>query len=351
MKAARLHKIGDFRIDDVEVPVPQNDQILIKVGACGICGSDLPRVYELGTSKQKYPLTIGHEFGGEIVAVGQNVDESNIGKKGAIFPCIPCMKCEMCTTGNYAMCLDYDYLGSRRDGGFAEYCLVPSMWHFVESSKEVSYESLAMVEPCTVAQHCLRKSKLSAGNSILIFGAGPIGIMCARWAKIFGASTIILIDVNEEKIKFSQDRDLVCLDGRREDLYEELLRLNNGKKFDVVVEGVGAGVTLNQCVETVRTFGTIVMMGNPHQDTTIKLKTHSNILRKELNIVGMWNSHYHPLPINEWHYTVEQLETGRMSIDDLVTHSVGIEQVVDIFDDVYNQRMMSSKVLYRSDLK
>src|SRR5690606_7143215 len=106
MKAARLHKIGDFRLDTIGKPVPKGDEILIKIGACGICGSDLPRVYELGTSKQKYPLVLGHEFGGEIVEVGEKVDPSYLGKRGAIFPCIPCMKCEMCLTGNYAMCLD-----------------------------------------------------------------------------------------------------------------------------------------------------------------------------------------------------------------------------------------------------
>ena len=119
MKAARLHKIGDFRCDEVEVPVPTGEQILIKIGACGICGSDIPRIFELGTSKQKYPLTLGHEFGGQVVAVGEKADPELVGKKGAIFPCIPCRKCDACLTADYAMCEDYDYLGSRSDGGFA----------------------------------------------------------------------------------------------------------------------------------------------------------------------------------------------------------------------------------------
>lgn len=350
MKAARLHKIGDFRVDTIDKPVPVGDEILVQIGACGVCGSDLPRVYELGTSKQKYPLVLGHEFGGRIVAVGENVNPSYIGKQGAIFPCIPCRKCEMCTSGNYAMCLDYDYLGSRSDGGFAEYCLVPSMWHFVEANHSVSFDSLAMVEPCTVAQHSLRKGNLKAGQTCLIFGAGPIGIMAARWATIFGASNVVIVDVNQEKIQYAKERGLNCIDGRDKNFFSNLETLNNQKKFDIVIEGVGSGITWSQSIEAVRTFGTVVLLGNPHQDSTIPLKSHSSILRKEINMVGMWNSHYHPLPLNEWEYTVNQLESGSLVLDDLVTHKVDFDTFLETFDDVYHNRIMSCKVLYKGSI-
>ena len=143
MKAARLHAIGDLRCDEVEIPVPHGEEVLVRVGACGICGSDLPRVFEHGSSNGKYPLTIGHEFAGEVVQVGEQADPALIGVRAAIFPLIPCRKCDPCVTGNYAMCEDYDYLGSRCDGGFAEYCLVPSAWHLIPSEK-ASMEELSM---------------------------------------------------------------------------------------------------------------------------------------------------------------------------------------------------------------
>ena len=135
MKAARLHTIGDLRCDEVEIPVPHGEELLVRVGACGICGSDLPRVFEHGSSNGKYPLAIGHEFAGEVVQVGEQADPALAGVKAAIYPLIPCRKCDPCVTGNYAMCEDYDYLGSRRDGGFAEYCLIPSAWHLIPSEK------------------------------------------------------------------------------------------------------------------------------------------------------------------------------------------------------------------------
>ena len=120
MKAARMHRIGEFSVEEVPVPVPHGEELLVRIGACGVCGSDLPRIYTTGTSKQKYPLTLGHEFSGTVVAVGEEADPGLIGKRGTFFPLIPCRKCDPCLSGNYAMCEDYDYLGSRRDGGFAD---------------------------------------------------------------------------------------------------------------------------------------------------------------------------------------------------------------------------------------
>ena len=351
MKASQLFKIGEFRTVDVEVPVPHGKELLVKVGACGICGSDIPRIFELGTSKQKYPLTLGHEFGGEIVSVGEDADPGLVGKRGAIFPCIPCRKCDPCLTADYAMCLDYDYLGSRSDGGFAEYCLVPSEWHFVESTNpNLSDDAMGMVEPCTVAQHAVRKSGLAAGQSILIFGAGPIGQMAARWAKIFGASLVVLVDVLEEKVEFAKARGNIVLNSMTMNIDEEFRKLNNGKPADIVIEGTGAGAALGLGIECVKTFGTVLMMGNPHRDTTIKLHQHSQILRKELTIQGIWNSHY-AAPINEWHYTVKMMDEGVMQVEDLITHRSSLEDLPKLCEDIYTHKVSICKAMYSTNAK
>ena len=352
MKAARLFKIGDFRTVEVARPEPHGKQILVKVNACGICGSDIPRIFELGTSKQKYPLTIGHEFGGEIVAVGEDADPTLISKRGAIFPCIPCRKCAPCESGDYAMCLDYDYLGSRSDGGFAEYCLVPSEWHFVESTNpDLSDDALAMVEPCTVAQHAIRKSGLTAGQNLLIFGAGPIGQMAARWGKIFGASTVVLVDVLDEKVEYARSHGNIAFNSMTTDIAAEFKKLTGGKLPDVVIEGTGAGAALGLGIECCKTFGTVVMMGNPHRDTTIKLAQHSMILRKELVLRGIWNSHYAQSPINEWQYTVQMLDEGRMQVEDLITHRSTLDGIPKLCEDIYTHKVSICKALYSVNAK
>lgn len=346
MRSVRLHAINDFRVDDVPLVQPTGQQLLIKVSACGICGSDIPRIFELGTSKQKYPLTLGHEFGGVVVAIGEGADPGLLQQRGAIFPCIPCRKCSACIHADYAMCEDYDYLGSRSDGGFAEYCLVPSAWHFVPSSNpNTTGEMLAMVEPCTVAQHAVRKGGVTAGHAVLIFGAGPIGIMAARWARIFGAGPVALVDIVDEKVAFAQARGETVINSKKEDVGAAFRKINHGQAADVVIEGTGAGSVLAQAIGCVRSFGTIVMLGNPHRDTTIPLASHSQILRKEIHIQGIWNSHYAATPINEWHYTVKMMDEGKMHVADLVTHTCSLAQLPGLCRDIYEQKVSICKAL------
>lgn len=347
MKACRLHAIGDFRTDEIKVPKPVGKQLLLKVEACGICGSDIPRIFSLGTSKQRYPLVIGHEFGGEIVAVGEDADPDLVGQRGAVFPCIPCRHCDPCISADYAMCTDYDYLGSRSDGGFAEYCLIPSDWHFVPSTNPATTgEMLAMAEPCTVAQHAIRKGNVCAGKSVLIFGAGPIGIMAARWAKIFGAGPVVLSEVVDEKVEFARERGMTVINSTKEDLQEAFRALNGGQDADVVIEGTGTGAALGQCIECARTFGTVVLMGNPARDTTIKLSQHSNILRKELTLQGIWNSHYADTPINEWKYTIKALDEGSMVVEDLVSHRSDLDGLPALCQGIYDKSISICKALY-----
>jgi len=248
------------------------------------------------------------------------------------------------------MCLDYDYLGSRSDGGYAEYCLLPSQWHFIQSEDpESDLASLSLMEPCTVAQHTLRKSGLTAGNSLLIFGAGPIGIMTARWARIFGAISIMLVDILDEKVKFAAERGEYVVNSRSVDVDAEFRKLNGGRPPDVCVEGTGTGKALGQAIDCIRTFGTIAVMGNPHQDTLITLSQHSNLLRKELSLQGVWNSHYAATPINEWEYTMKMFNHGRMKVLDLITHKTDLDGLKTLCEDIYANRINICKAIFSTE--
>ena len=325
MKAARLHAIGDLRCDEVEIPVPHGEEVLVRVGACGICGSDLPRVFEHGSSNGKYPLTIGHEFAGEVVQVGEQADPALIGVRAAIFPLSPCRKCDPCVTGNYAMCEDYDYLGSRCDGGFAEYCLVPSAWHLIPSEK-ASMEELSMTEPACVAQHAVRRANVTAGQTVVIFGAGPIGILAARWVKIFGAEPI-LVDISPEKVAFAREKGFRVVNSREENVIEAVKKYNGGRLADAAIEGTGAGVVLSSCIECVRAKGTIALLGNPAGETKIPQKLHSMMLRKEVDVHGVWNSSRAPYPVNEWKFTVRMMDEGVLKTADLITDRLSLEEL------------------------
>lgn len=344
MKAARLHAIGDLRCDEVDIPVPQGEELLIKVGACGICGSDFPRVFEHGSSNGKYPLTIGHEFAGEVVQVGEQADPSLVGVKAAIYPLIPCRKCDPCVTGNYAMCEDYDYLGSRRDGGFSEYCLVPSKWQLIPSAK-ASMEELAMTEPACVAQHAVRRANVQAGQFVVVFGAGPIGILAARWVRIFGAEPM-LVDISPEKVAFAKEKGFRVVNSREENVAEAVRRLNNGRLADAAIEGTGAGVVLSTCIECVRAKGTIALLGNPAGETKIPQKLHSMMLRKEVDVHGVWNSSRAPYPVNEWAFTVRMMDEGKLETADLITDRLPLEELPQAMADIKSGARKIVKALY-----
>ena len=344
MKAVRLHSIGHLYCDEVSVPVPHGEELLIKVGACGICGSDIPRTYVHGTSSGIYPLTIGHEFSGEVVQVGEKANTNLIGKRGAIFPLIPCRECNPCVAGNYAMCEHYDYLGSRRDGGFAEYCLIPSEWHFIQS-QEATMEELAMTEPACVAQHAVRRAQVSAGQYIVIFGAGPIGIMAARWVRIFGAEPL-LVDISDEKVAFAKSIGFESLNSKSRNVAEEIRRRNNGSLADAAIEGTGAGAVLSACVECVRPCGTVALLGNPANEAVISTKVHSEMLRKEININGVWNSSRAPYPVNEWVYTVRMMDEKVFKCADLITDRFSLEELPDVMQGIKDGMRHIMKAVY-----
>lgn len=350
MQAARLHRIGDFRTDEVPVPVAHGQELLVKIGACGVCGSDLPRIYCHGTSSHIYPLTLGHEFSGTIVSVGEKADPALIGRKGCFYPLIPCRTCDSCLTGNYAMCEHYDYMGSRCDGGFAEYCLVPGAWHFIEShNPNITFEELAMVEPACVAQHAIRKGEVFAGANVVIFGAGPIGIMAGRWARLSGAN-VLLVDVLDQKVAFARECGFAAVNSTDADFLKKVQQAFGGHPADIAIEGSGFGSALENAIHCIRAFGRIVLLGNPAGDTQISQASHSLLLRKEATVTGTWNSHFGNYPINEWHYTVEMMDAGKFTCSDLISHRVPLKDLPSLVDNIKNHSVSVCKAMYVSAL-
>ena len=344
MKALRLQEVGKLEVQTVPLRELKDDEILVKVGACGICGSDIPRAFISGAHKM--PLTIGHEFSGEVVAVAAEKDNDLIGRKCAVFPLIPCGHCDSCQTGHFAQCRSYDYLGSRCDGGFAEYCIIPSRWQLVLSDGGASYEELCMIEPATVAQHAVRRSRLSGGENIVIIGAGPIGMLAARWAEIFGARNILLSEINADKINFSRELGFKTYNSVSE-IQQKVSEVTKGRGADVIIEGTGTGAGLNAAIEMANMFGRVVMMGNPSRDTTISKAMHSQILRKELTLQGVWNSIYAE-PLNEWIYTAEMLDAGKLKTADLITHKATLDQLPELFQGIYDRSITICKAIYKA---
>ena len=322
MKACVLHAINDLRYEEVEKPIPKPGEVLVKIKASGICGSDIPRVFTKGT--YNFPTIPGHEFGGIIEEAEK---KALIGKKCTVFPLLPCRKCDMCDLGNYAQCENYNYFGSRCDGGFAEYIAVPE-WNIVIAPDELSYEEIAMCEPAAVALHSLERANVRAGDSLAVFGAGPIGIMIGKWAQIKGISDIYLIDIDPKKVEFAESL------GFKTELSEQV---------DISIEGAGVSQTLEQAAIWTKPFGTVVCMGNPAEKMELSQKGYWNILRKELMLKGTWNSGYKSSE-NDWKTVLKSL--NKLDIGCLVSHRYSLSECNEAFNLVNDRKVYFNKVMF-----
>jgi L-iditol 2-dehydrogenase len=327
MMACNLHAVGDLRYEEVPVPKPEKDEVLLKVAAAGICGSDIPRVFEKGT--YHFPTIPGHEFSGIIEAVNPG-DEGLLGKRAAVFPLIPCGKCEACQIGEYAQCHEYDYYGSRRDGAFAEYVAVKK-WNLVFLSECVSAEHAAMVEPCAVAIHALRQAGLDLGDTVAIFGAGTIGLLAAQVARGWGAGQVVLIDVDNTKLDFAGKLGFTHLvDSKTTEAAEYIRGITGGKGADVCLEAAGVAPTVEGCLRAAKSFGKVVLMGNPAKDMAVSQKAYWEILRKQLTLKGSWNSSYNDAR-NDWHLAIQCMENGIFDLSKLITHRFSFSECAKAF--------------------
>lgn len=323
-KAANLHAVNDLRYEDAQLCECKNDEVIVEVKSCGICGSDISRVYAKGT--YHFPTIIGHEFSGKVV---YDPDNKILGEKVVIFPLLPCFKCKSCKEGSYATCENYDYYGSRRDGGMSEYIAV-KRWNALIMPKNLSYDEGAMCEPVSVARHAILKLGIQNGDNVFISGAGPIGIIAGMWAKMFGAKDVFYIDVDERKTEFAKTL------GFKE--------YKNDVLIDCALEGTGHGDALEKCLESVKPHGSMVLMGNPSGNVSMTQSTYWHILRKELKISGTWNSSFNDAE-NDWRESLKAMAEGAIDVKPLITHKFPLSDCNEAFEMMKNRSVFYNKVI------
>lgn len=315
MKAYNLHAVNDLRYEEVPMPECPSGWAIIKVKAAGICSSDIPRVYTKGT--YHFPTIPGHEFSGIVHSVADSESAYLVGKHVGIFPLIPCRQCESCKDKHYEMCSNYDYVGSRRDGAFAEYVAVP-VWNLVELSDDIPFEVAAMMEPFAVALHAIKMGSITNGMTVGIIGTGMIGIAAGQWAKMLDADNVTVIGRSEDKREMVENCGLkyaVCNDPSKVE------------EFDFVLEAVGTPNAIELAISSTRRGGSLVLMGNPSGDITISQAVYWKILRKQLHVAGTWNSSYDGKNISDWTEVANALANKAIVADSLITHRFAQDKV------------------------
>lgn len=312
MNAYVLHGIGDLRYEDCPLPEIYPGWALVRVLAAGICSSDIPRIFEKGT--YHFPTVPGHEFSGKVEKVADASDSKWVGKRVGIFPLIPCKKCASCAKEQYETCSNYDYIGSRRDGGFAEYVAVP-MWNLIELPETVSGIQGALLEPAAVALHAVKRAQIFPGANVCVVGTGAIGLLAGQWAKILGAGNVVIKGRNAVKGQIVQRCGL-----------EYAAELRAGEEFDCVVEAVGSAQVLEESLMLTAPGGKLVLMGNPDGARTLSQDLYWRILRKQLMLVGTWNSSYGNEG-SDWTEAVRAMADGRLQTGAMVTHLLGKDKL------------------------
>ena len=351
MDALVLHAVGDVRYEVVARPEPGPGEVLVQIGYCGVCGSDIPRVFVKGT--YHFPTICGHEFAGTVAEVGAGVDDFRHGDHVAVFPLLWCGKCEPCEKGQYVQCVDYDYLGSRSDGGFAEYVVAPRQ-NLVRVPDGVSLEEAAMTEPAAVALHALRRAGgCSVGDTVAVFGVGPIGLMVAQWARAMGANRIILCDIVPEKLALAGGLGFThMVNGRLTDPVGAIESMTDGAGAHLCVEAAGVPQTTSQALQAVRRGGRMVLLGNPSADVTLPAALLSQAMRREVTIFGTWNSEYSASGgDDDWRAALDAMASKMLDLLPLITHRVPLS------NGAYALRMMRdgsefcSKILIHPESK
>ena len=334
MKAWVLHGVGDISFEEVRIPVLKEDEVLVRVCAAGICGSDIPRIYETGA--HRHPLICGHEFSGEVVCAAEDGLEKWKGKRVGVFPLIPCGKCSMCQSQKYEMCRNYDYLGSRRDGGFAEYVAVPE-WNLVEIPENISFEQAAMLEPTAVAVHALRQAfsvdafSKADSQTIAVVGLGTIGMLLIMALKDAGYNSILAVGNKEFQRKQLErmgiESECFC-NVKEADADIWFKEKTNGSGADVFFECVGKAETVSLALKNTAPSGKIVLVGNPHEHKMMfERNTYWSILRHQITVHGTWNSSFRHNRNDDWAYVLRRLCNGKLHPEMLITHRFGLQNL------------------------
>jgi L-iditol 2-dehydrogenase len=349
MNALVLHAIGDARYEAIPLPEPNAGQVRVRVGFCGICNSDIPRMF--GKGPYSLPLVCGHEFAGVVDRVGAGVTKFAPGDRVAVFPLLWCGNCDSCQRGHYAQCLAYDYLGSRSDGAFAEYVVAPAR-NLLPVSDCLSLEEAAMIEPAAVALHALRRAGgCSVGESVVVFGAGPIGLMVAQWARAMGAARVILLDLVREKLALARKLGFQhVIDQRDVDAVAVIEQVTGGIGADICVDAAGVSQATVQAMRAARHGGRIVLLGNPSGDVNIPAELISRMMRREVQIVGTWNSDYGVFgEQDDWHCSLAGMASGAIDVKPLVSHCVPLESAWGALNMIKNRTEVYCKVLIQPE--
>ena len=327
MKAVQLIAIGkDLEDQEIPIPVPKPDEVLIRIKAAGICHSDVH--YRDGVSSVGYlPISLGHEVAGVIEKLGSSVLDFHVGERVCLNYMITCGKCRFCVQGTEQFCDQGKMIGKDVDGGYAEYIAVPTRG-IIKLPDSISFEHASvMMCSSSTSLHALRKTRLKPGETIAIFGIGGLGISALQLAKAFGAREIYAIDIDSEKLETTKEMGAVPINAEGSDPVKKIMELTCGDGVDVAIELIGLSSTMDQGVRSLARFGRLGLVGI----TTNSFDINSyEVICREKEIIGVSDHLLSELP-----FLLNLAEQGKLDLSKVVTKIVPLE--ADAVNDAHHQ--------------
>jgi len=313
MRASVLVAPGELRIEERPVPAPGPRDVLVRVRSVGVCGSDV-HYYEhgrIGDFVVTAPLVLGHEVSGEIVATGTEVSADRIGERVALEPGVSCRRCEQCRAGRYNLCPDMRFFATPPvDGALSEYVVLPGDFAYAVPP-QVSDDAAALLEPLSVAVWAHRKAGTTAGSSVLIAGAGPVGLMMLRTALLLGAARVVVTDVSAVRLERADAYGATAsvLPGGPDPV---------GPEFDSFIDCSGAAPAVDAGIRALRPAGTAVLVGMGADRVAIPF---SVVQARELTVTATFRY------ANTWPTAIELAASGRLDLDSMVTSRHTLDDV------------------------
>ena len=343
MKAVIVNEGGSLSLEDIDIPkITSPDQILVKIAYCGLCGSDIPRIFHHGA--HFYPITLGHEFSGTVIETGNDVTEFDVGDLISCVPLLPCFKCDECQKHYYSLCKNYTFVGSRIAGGFAEYIVLNKKNAF-KLPKGVSPLEGAFFEPMTVGMHALLLAGGCQNKHVVIVGGGTIGLLAMLCAKAMGAGSIAVLDINDERLNLAKQLGADVIYNSKNLSSDEIYQALSSNRFDqIVLETAGSPITVRLAIEIAGPRSKVCLVGTLHNDFTLPEKTFGLILRKELQILGSWMNYSAPWPGEEWLLVSQFFVEGKINLNDLIAVIGDFNTFIHKVRDL-NGQSMNGKIL------
>ncbi len=334
MKAALFTEPGKLSIIEVPKPNVGSKEILIRVKTCATCGTDA-KIFRHGHPRLKPPQIIGHEISGEVVEVGSQIDGFRLGDRVQVIAAIPCGECWLCESNRMTICENQLSMGYQFAGGFAEYMVIP--WEVIRVDgvnlipDNVSFDEAAVTEPLACVLNSQEIVGVTKGDTVLVMGAGPIGCLHVRLARALGAERVFLADVNGDRLALSSEKVKpdASINMEKEDLAEKVKTLTNGRGPSVVITAAPSGAAQELAISIVSPGGRVSFFGGLPKDNPL-INCDSNIVHyKEVTLFGANGSS--PRQNLE---ALKMISEGKVSVADLITHKVALDQVLDAIEAV-----------------